>query len=131
MEKRISHKSNKKLTKKLTISKNISEYKPLSIAVKNGKYHGCFNVYEDRTEPLIKKGEKCYLTANDPFWKNIKDVDFKVETRSQKDKNPIVKREYIIKYLTFPLKNKKYHSMKIFTICITAACWSKKMGPEQ
>ena len=62
----------------------MSEYKPLSTAVKIGKYHACFNVYKDGTRPLIKHCEKCYLTTNDPFWKLIKDVDFKVETLSKK-----------------------------------------------
>ena len=82
----------------------MSEYKPLSIAVTNGKYHRCFKVYEDRTRPLIEKGEKCYLSTNDPFWKKLKDVDFMVETRSQKDKKPIADKEYIIKYLTVLLR---------------------------
>ena len=59
------HKSNKKLV----ISKNMSEYKPLRTAVENGKYHACFNVYEDGASSLIKKGEKCYLATNDPFRK--------------------------------------------------------------
>ena len=81
----------------------MSEYRPSSIAVTNGKYHGCFKVYEDGTRPLIEKGKKCYLSTNDPFWKKLKDVDFKVEKRSQKDKKPITDREYIIKYLIVPL----------------------------
>ena len=66
--------------------KKAGRYRPLSIAVTNGKYHGCFKVYEDGTRPLIEKSEKCYLSTNDPFWKKLKDVPFKVEKKNLKKK---------------------------------------------
>ena len=84
----------------------MSECKLLNKAVKNGKYHACFNVYEDGTRPLIKKGEKFYLTTNGPFWKNIRGVGFKVETRSQKLKN-LLQIENILSNISVPFKNKK------------------------
>ena len=75
---------------------------PLSIAVPHGNYHGCFNVYENGIRLLINHdaGEECPLSTNDPFWKRTKDVDFKIQTRLQKSKNKIAKREHIINYLS-------------------------------
>ena len=80
----------------------MSEFKPLSKAVRNGKYHECFNVCENGMRPLVnyKQGETCYLATNEPFWKHAKDVCFKIQTRAQKAKNIIVKREDIINYLS-------------------------------
>ena len=85
-------------------------FQPISTAVHNGKYHGCFMVYENGTRPMIEKGDNChhatekgdncYLATNDPFWKHSKDVDFKIQTRAQKGKSKIAKRENINSYLT-------------------------------
>ena len=69
-------------------------FKPLSAAVQNGQYHGCFEIYKSSMRPVIKKGDHpqptkdnwCYLPTNDPFWKHVKDVDFKVQTREEKKK---------------------------------------------
>ena len=35
---------------------------------------------------LINKNARCIYVTDDPFWKEPKDVDFKIKTRSQKNK---------------------------------------------
>ena len=50
-------------------------FKPLSVAVNNGQYHGCFKVYKNGMRPFIEKGDNlhptndnwCYLSTDDPF----------------------------------------------------------------
>ena len=66
-------------------------YKPISKLCENGKYHGCYSVCEDGTRMLLSKGKYCYYATDDPFWKHAKDVDFKVETRSQIKKQDLRK----------------------------------------
>ena len=61
-------------------------YKPVSKICKNGKYHGCWSVYEDGTRKLISKWSRCMYATDDPFWKDPKDVDFKIKTRAQKNR---------------------------------------------
>ena len=77
-------------------------YKPLCTCSEDGKYHGCWTVYEDRTRKFISKGRECYFATNDPFWKDPKGVDFKIKTRAKKkQKNtPIAKQKDVIEYLT-------------------------------
>ena len=76
----------------------IEVYEPLSKVVKNGKYRGCWNNYEDGTRQLITKCGKCFYATDDPFWKDPKDVDFSIKTRSQKAKLKRAKRDDVVKY---------------------------------
>ena len=75
-------------------------YKPVSKCCKNGKYHGCWSIYEDGTRMLISKNAICKYATDDSFWKEPKDVDFKIKTRAQKKKmsKPLIKD--VVKYLT-------------------------------
>ena len=83
-------------------------FKPLSAAVENGKYHGCFNVYKNGMRPFVENGDRChiaingwcYLSTNDPFWNRAEDVDFKIQTTVQKNRNKIANRQEVINYLT-------------------------------
>ena len=83
-------------------------FKPLSVAVQNGKYHGCFKVYKNGTRSFVENGDCCrlaingwcYLSANNPCWKRAEDADFKIQTRAQKRRNKIANRQEVINYLT-------------------------------
>ena len=75
-------------------------YKPLSKCSENGIYHGCWWLYEDGTRKMINEGRSCHFATNDPFWKEPKDVDFKVKTRSQKERTPTANQKDVLKYLT-------------------------------
>ena len=75
-------------------------YKPVSTRCKNGKYHGCWSIYENGTRMLINKNARCMYATDDPFWKEPKDVDFKVKTKSQKNKMARPTKEAVLKYLT-------------------------------
>ena len=78
----------------------ITIYKPLSKMCKDGKYQGCWSIYEDGTRMLITTNHYCKYATNDPFWKNPKDVDFKVKTRAQKKKLVKPKMREVIKYFS-------------------------------
>ena len=79
----------------------IEIYKPLSKIVKGGQYHGCWSICEDGTRRLISgKCNICNYPTNDPFWKDPKDVDFSVKTRSQKSKLKRAKMSEVVKYFT-------------------------------
>ena len=75
-------------------------YKPVSKCCKNGKYHDCWSIYEDGTRMVISKNARCKYVTDDPFWKEPRDVDFKIKTRGQKRKmnKPVMKD--VVKYLT-------------------------------
>ena len=79
-------------------------YKTIRNSIKNtdGKknYHGCFYVNADGTRKLIDKKEKCWYKTDDPFWKLAKHADFKVLTRSQKNKQAKAKVKDVVKYLS-------------------------------
>ena len=71
----------------LTYKKNKlmnDNFKVLSEGRKNGMFHGCFSVNKDGTRTLIDKEDVCWYATNDPFWKILNDVNFKIKTRSQK-----------------------------------------------
>ena len=55
----------------------ITIYKPLSKMCKDGKYHGCWSIYEDGTRMLISKNHYCKYSTNDPFWKIQKTLTLK------------------------------------------------------
>ena len=78
----------------------ITIYKPSSKLCRNGKYHGCWSIYEDGTRKIIAKGQKCNYPTDDPFWKQAKDVDFKIKTRAQKAKLKKAKMKEVVKYFS-------------------------------
>ena len=79
----------------------IEIYKPQSKAAKNGAYHGCWSICEDGTRRLINgKCSICRYPTNDPFWKDPKDVNFSIKTRSQKAKLKKPVFEDVVKYFT-------------------------------
>ena len=75
-------------------------YMTLSKCVKKGKYHGCFYVNGDGTRKLIEKKDNCWYKTDDPFWKLPKHSDFKIMTRSQKNKQAKAKVKDVVKYLS-------------------------------
>ena len=89
---------------KLVFPENMTEkkviYKPVSKCCENGKYHGCWSIYEDSTRKPITKNARCIYATDDPFWKEPKDVDFKIKTRSQKNKMARPTKEAVLEYLT-------------------------------
>ena len=78
----------------------ITIYKPASKLCRDGKYHGCWTIYEDGTRKLITKGLKCKFPTDDPYWKQPKDVDFKIKTRAQKAKLERAKMKEVVKYFS-------------------------------
>ena len=68
----------------------------------NGKrnYHGCFYINADGTRKLIDEKDNCWYKTEDPFWKLAKHADFKIMTRSQKNKQPKAKIKDVVKYLS-------------------------------
>ena len=81
-------------------SKKMTEtiYKPVSKICKNGKYHGCWSIYEDGKRMIIGKNMLCRYPTDNPFWKKPKDVDFKIKTRAQKRKMRKLNKNDILKY---------------------------------
>ena len=86
--------------KYITAEKVPNTYMTLSKSVPKGKYHGCFYINEDGTRKLIDKKDKCWYATNDPFWKLPKHCDFKIMTRSQKNKQAKAKVKDVVKYLS-------------------------------
>ena len=76
----------------------ITIYKLPSKLYRDGKYHGCWGIYEDGTRKLITKGCKCKFPTDDLFWKEAKDVDFKIKTRAKKAKLENAKMKEALKY---------------------------------
>ena len=54
---------------------------------------------EDSTRKLISKNARCIYATDNPFWKEPKDVDFKIKTRSQKNKMARAKQKDVLEYL--------------------------------
>ena len=73
-------------------------YKPVSKICKNGKYHGCWSIYDDSTRQIIGKNMLCRYPTDDPFWKKPEDVDFKIKTRAQKRKMSKPNKNDVLKY---------------------------------
>ena len=83
-------------------------YKPASKLCENGKYHGCWSIYEDGTRKLISKNFLCKYPTDDPFWKKPEDVNFKIKTRAQKRKIQKPYREDVLDYLTIESDNTEF-----------------------
>ena len=90
-----------------------SIYKPVSKCCKNGKYHGCWSIYEDGTRMLISKNLRCKHATDDPFWKEPKDVDFKIKTRTQKRKMNKPAMKDVVKYLTKEISDEDHEHFQI------------------
>ena len=78
----------------------ITIYKPPSKLCRDGKYHCCWAIYEDGTRKIITKGHKCKFPTDDLYWKQPKDVDFKIKTRAQKAKLERPTMKEIVKYFS-------------------------------
>ena len=78
----------------------ITIYKAASKLCRDGKCHGCWAIYEDGTRKLITKGLKCKFPTDDQYWKQPKDVDFKIKTRVQKAKLERAKMKEVVKYFS-------------------------------
>ena len=89
-------------------------YKPVSKLCENGKYHGCWSIYEDgSTRKLIGKNFLCKYPTDDPFWKKPEEVNFKIKTRAQKRKMGKRYREDILEYLTIEPDNSEQKQYEI------------------
>ena len=88
-------------------------YKPVSKCCKNGKYHGCWSIYEDGTRMLISNNARCKYATDNPFWKEPRDVDFKIKTRAQKRKMNKPAMKDVVKYLTKEIGDEDQKHFKI------------------
>ena len=88
-------------------------YKPVSKCCKNGIYHGCWSIYEDGTRMLVSKNASCTYATDDPFWKEPKDVDFRIKTRAQKRKMNKPAMKDVVKYLTTEIGDEDQKNFKI------------------
>lgn len=68
-------------------------------------YHGCFTKNADGTNKIIGHDESCLVPSSKPFWKYTEDIPTGVKTRSQYNKQPLVKVREFDTY--FQNKNKK------------------------
>ena len=59
-----------------------------------------FYINADGTRKLIDEKDNCWYKTEDPFWKLAKHADFKIMTRSQKNKQPKAKIKDVVKYLS-------------------------------
>ena len=73
-------------------------YRPAGKICKEGKYHGCWSIYEDGTRLLIGKNMLCRYPTDDPFWKKPKGIDFKIKTRSETRKMKKPNLYEVLKY---------------------------------
>ena len=68
---------------KLVFPENMTEkkviYKPVSKRCENGKYHGCWSIYEDSTRKLITKNVRCIYASDDHFGKSQKTLTLKLK----------------------------------------------------
>ena len=61
-------------------------------------FHGSMTKNKDGTNRIIEKNHICFCPTSAPFWKKTADVDFKVRTRSQEQKQDLVKRQDFNRY---------------------------------
>ena len=59
-------------------------------------FHGCLRKNRDGTNRIIEKNKRCLCSS--PFWKKTSDVCFKIRTRSQEQKQELVKRSDFNRY---------------------------------
>ena len=63
-----------------------------------GSFHGCLLKNRDRTNRIIEKNKKCLWPTSSPFWKKTSVVSFRIRTRSQEQKQELVKRSDFNRY---------------------------------
>ena len=61
-------------------------------------FHGCMSKNSDGTNRIIEKNFTCLYHTNVPFWKRVRDVDFRVRTRSQEARQNAVKLQVFNRY---------------------------------
>ena len=61
-------------------------------------FHGCLRKNRDGTNRIIEKNKRCLWPTSSPFWKKTSDVCFKIRTRSQEQKQELVKRSDFNRY---------------------------------
>ena len=61
-------------------------------------FHGSMTKNKDGTNRIIEKNHICFCPTSAPFWKKTADVDFKVRTCSQEQKQDLVKRQDFNRY---------------------------------
>ena len=61
-------------------------------------FHGCLRKNRDGTNRIIEKNKSCLWPTSSPFWKKTSDVCFKIRTRSQEQKQELVKRSDFNRY---------------------------------
>ena len=61
-------------------------------------FHGCMTKNKDGANRIIENNHICFCPTSAPFWKKIADVNFKVRTRSQEQKQDLVKRQDFNRY---------------------------------
>ena len=88
-------------------------YKPVSKCCENGKCHGCWSIYEDGTRMLISNNACCKYATDGPFWKEPRDVDFKIKARAQKRKMNKPAMKDVVKYLTKEIGDEDQKHFKI------------------
>ena len=92
----------------------IEIFKPHSKYCKKGLYHGCYGVYKDGTRMLITgKCSKCKYPTNDPFWKKVEEVNFKVKTRAQKNKLEMADKKEVFNYFIKTVEENIYNEFEI------------------
>ena len=92
----------------------IKIFKPHSKYSKDGLYHSCYGVYKNGCRMLITgKCSKCRFPTNDPFWKKVEDVDFKIQTRAQKKKLEMANKNDVFKYFIKTVEKNIYNEFEI------------------
>ena len=61
-------------------------------------FHGCTRKNRDGLDRIIEKDKQCLWPTVSPFWKKIEKVSFKIRTRSQEQKQELVKRSDFNRY---------------------------------
>ena len=61
-------------------------------------YHCCFRKSQDGTNRIIEKGKRCLFPTSCPFWKPVEDTPNGPRTRSQEQKQKLIKRGDLNRY---------------------------------
>ena len=61
-------------------------------------FHRCMRKSKVGSNRIIKKDKWCLWPTTSPFWKKAEDVSFKIRTRSQEQKQELVKRSDFNRY---------------------------------
>ena len=61
-------------------------------------FHRCMRKNKDDSNRIIEKDKWCSWPTTSPFWKKAEDLSFKIRTRSQEQKQELVKRSDFNRY---------------------------------